>query len=111
MKQAKNIQKILLRRACRKAGLGPPETEYVFHPTRKWRFDFAWPSIKLAVEYEGGKPGFHNSHGKWYGQRRDLEKYNEAIVEGWVVFRYGMHQAGMAYMQIREYLNRRATSG
>lgn len=28
--------------------------EYRFHPTRKWRFDFAIPHIKVAIEIEGG---------------------------------------------------------
>ncbi|MGI0119640.1 hypothetical protein [Zooshikella sp. RANM57] len=34
--------------------LPKPETEYIFHPSRCWRFDFAWPDRKLAVEVEGG---------------------------------------------------------
>ena len=28
--------------------------EYRFHPTRKWRFDYAWPENKIALEVEGG---------------------------------------------------------
>ncbi len=26
-----------------------PVTEYVFHPTRKWRFDYAFPEQKIAL--------------------------------------------------------------
>lgn len=46
---------------CHAEGLHT-EREYVFHPKRKWRFDFAWPHIKLAVEVEGGvhAGGRHN---------------------------------------------------
>ena len=42
---------------CNIATDGPkpePELEYRFHPFRKWRFDFAWPEQKVAVEMEGG---------------------------------------------------------
>ena len=28
--------------------------EYLFHPTRKWRFDYAIPDHKIALEVEGG---------------------------------------------------------
>ena len=28
--------------------------EYRFHPSRDWRFDFAIPSRRVAVEVEGG---------------------------------------------------------
>ena len=24
--------------------------EFKFHPDRKWRFDFAWPEQKIAIE-------------------------------------------------------------
>src|ERR1044072_3735597 len=34
--------------------LPEPLPEYRFHPTRKWRFDFAWPEHKLALEIQGG---------------------------------------------------------
>jgi hypothetical protein len=36
------------------SGIQVPTREYVFAPPRKWRFDFAWPDIKLAVEINGG---------------------------------------------------------
>ena len=35
----------------------PPQREYRFHPERKWRFDFAWPERRFAVEIEGITPG------------------------------------------------------
>lgn len=61
--------------------------EYKFHPDRKWRFDYANPDIKIAVEKEGGVwlVGRHN-RGK--GFLNDMEKYNEAILLGWKVLRY-----------------------
>lgn len=69
---------------CRGAGLPEPTPEYVFHPTRKWRFDYAWPVHRLALECNGGiwTQGRHN-RGK--GSLNDQEKLSEAAVLGWRV--------------------------
>jgi hypothetical protein len=63
-------------------------TEHRFHPTRKWRFDYAWPEAKVALEVEGaifarGKSG----HTSGVGVARDAEKGNAAQMIGWVVLR------------------------
>lgn len=72
----------------RLAGLPAPETEFRFHPQRKWRFDLAYPSVRLAVEYEGlvwkGKGGRHQ---RAQGLIADAEKYAEALLLGWRVLR------------------------
>ncbi len=61
--------------------------ELKFHNIRKFRFDFAIPSAKLAIEVEGGI--FKNGgHTRGRGYMKDLEKYNLAITEGWYVLRY-----------------------
>lgn len=61
-------------------------TEYQFHKTRKWRFDYANVEHKIAVEIEGG--AFTNGrHTRGEGFIKDMEKYNEAAILGWVVFR------------------------
>jgi hypothetical protein len=44
----------LLPLCLRAAGLPEPIREYRFAPSRRWRFDFAWPAAMLAVEVEGG---------------------------------------------------------
>jgi very-short-patch-repair endonuclease len=72
-------------RVCR---VPAPEREYVFAPPRRWRFDFAWPERKLAVEVEGGmwaKGGGRHQRGK--GFEADCEKYNAAALAGWMVLR------------------------
>lgn len=63
-----------------------PVREHGFHPTRLWRFDFAWPERKVAVEVEGGiwTRGRHTRGAGFIG---DCEKYNEAARLGWRVFR------------------------
>lgn len=71
---------------CRAEKLPQPVPEYKFHPTRKWRFDYAWPEQKIALEIEGGvwTGGRHTSGS---GFMKDIEKYNTATVMGWRVLR------------------------
>jgi len=63
--------------------LPAPEYEYRFAPPRKWRFDAAWVSERLALEINGGKwqtgGGRHNTAG-------DYEKLQTAAALGWRVF-------------------------
>lgn len=58
-----------------------PDREYPFDPTRRWRLDFAWPRVKIAVEIE--------SWGHQTSQRyaSDLDKYNALSARGWRLFR------------------------
>ena len=74
------------------AGLPLPEAEYRFYPKRKWRFDFAWPKEKVAVEQEGGTWTNHSRHTRGSGFLKDCEKYNKAALLGWKVLRYAPDQ-------------------
>jgi hypothetical protein len=60
--------------------------ELVFHPKRKWRFDYAFPAQKIALEVEGGifTGGRHTRAKGFLG---DIEKYNQATLLGWRLFR------------------------
>lgn len=62
------------------------ETEYAFHPARKWRFDYAIPSLKIAVEYEGIFAE-KSRHTTFEGYNADADKYNTAAAMGWKVIR------------------------
>ena len=55
---------------------------------RRWRFDFAWPDRKLAVEIEGGTWGGKGRHTTGTGFAADCVKYNTAALLGWTVLRY-----------------------
>lgn len=71
--------------------LGRYELEHQFHPTRRWRFDFAIPSIKLAIEYNGhgSTGGGHiGRHASITGMSGDCEKLNEAQRLGWRVLQF-----------------------
>lgn len=71
--------------ACRSLGVEVVR-EYRFHPTRKWRFDYAVPASRVALEVEGGvwRGGRHTSP---KGFLADIEKYNAAALLGWTVVR------------------------
>ena len=97
-------------RAFVKAGLPKPQVEYRFHPTRRWRFDYAWPDLKLAVEYEGGTWS-GGRHTRALGYAKDCEKYNEAALLGWKVFRYANGMSPMAVRQLGELVERSRTKG
>lgn len=55
------------------------KTQFIFHPTRKWRFDVAWPNKKVAIEIQGFGP----THNSMQGMYNDCEKHNAAIELGW----------------------------
>lgn len=84
-------------RQIKYTGLPQPEQELMFHPTRRWRFDFCFPAQKLAVEVEGGIWA-QGRHTRGAGFQEDCTKYNEAVLLGWRVMRFtpGMIKSGEA---------------
>jgi very-short-patch-repair endonuclease len=77
-------QSLQLLKIC---GLPEPIREFVFHPTRKWRFDFSYPEIKVAIEIEGAI-WVQGRHTRGSGFTKDCEKYNAAVMLGWRILRY-----------------------
>lgn len=78
--EATLFQQIELRR------LPLPVRELAPFPGRRFRFDFAWPDRKLAVEVDGGvwKAGKHT---RGAGVQVDAEKSVLAWEAGWRVMR------------------------
>lgn len=66
--------------------LPEPARELRFHPSRRWRFDFAWPDRMLAFEIEGGT-WTGGRHVTGQGFQADCLKYAEAMRLGWKVYR------------------------
>lgn len=63
--------------------------EFRFHDARKWRFDYAIPAIKVAIEIEGGiwmRGG--GAHSRPTNIQRDVEKQNAATMLGWRPLRF-----------------------
>lgn len=61
--------------------------ELQFHPVRKWRFDYAFSDLKVAIEIDGAvwTQGRHNRPA---GYLADMEKLNTAASMGWLVLRF-----------------------
>lgn len=84
---------------------GPPGypmvREFRFHPTRRWRFDAAWPERKVFVELNGGIwTGGRHTRGDGY--RRDMEKLNAATMLGWVGLQFWTNDLELSPIQVIE---------
>ena len=80
--------------------------EYKFHPSRKWRFDYANDRLKIAIEVEGSV--FTNGrHTRGTGFIADMEKYNQAVLLGWSLLRFTPDQMRKTatYELIRNLIN------
>lgn len=72
---------------CRGAGIPEPVEQYRFAmPDRDFKFDFAWPEFRVALEVDGGlfSGGYH---ARPLGIGRDMNKFNEAAQRGWLLLR------------------------
>jgi very-short-patch-repair endonuclease len=60
--------------------------QHRFHAERQWRFDFAWPVRRVALEVDGGTwTGGRHTRGDGYAE--DCVKVNTAVIAGWRVLR------------------------
>jgi len=63
---------------------------------RDWRFDFAWPSEKVAVEIDGGVWS-RGRHVRGAGFVGDMEKLNVAVLANWKVLRFSANHIRSGY--------------
>ncbi len=67
--------------------------EVQFVIDRGWRFDFAWPDLRIAVEIDGGtRMAGGGRHNRAAGFAEDCVKLNAAVAAGWRVLRYTTEQ-------------------
>lgn len=87
-----------------------PMREYKFEEHRgpkgrkaSYRFDFAWPTLMLAAECEGGQ-WTRGRHTRGSGFESDCRKYNRAALLGWRVLRFtaGMVKSWEAARTVKE---------
>lgn len=98
-----HIERAVESQLRRDASIPAWQRDYVFHPTRKWELDFAWPELRVYLSIEGGV--YRSSHrsvrrvtlmyrtasgelvpvrGTKDGLANDLEKHTEAAILGWI---------------------------
>jgi hypothetical protein len=58
----------------------------VFHPTRRWKFDWAHPESRVAIEVHGGTWMHKSRHVSGTGFWGDRIKMNAALRLNWKVF-------------------------
>ena len=84
VRKAQQVDTLHQRVLAQLVGLPDPATELLFHPKRKWRFDYAWEEQKLALEVHGGiHSGGRHTRGRGFVE--DRAKMNEATLLGWTV--------------------------
>jgi very-short-patch-repair endonuclease len=83
----KNTIELLLQELKRLGVISGYVNELKFDDLRRYRFDWAIPDIKLAIEYEGLNSE-KSRHTTKKGYTGDCEKYNLATLNGWKILRY-----------------------
>ena len=84
VKKAQQVDTLHSKVLAQLVGFPDPATELLFHPKRKWRFDYAWEEQKLALEIHGGiHSGGRHTRGRGFVE--DRAKMNEATLLGWTV--------------------------
>ena len=87
-----------------------PEREYAFARPRKFRFDFAWPVHRVALEIEGAA-FVRGRHTRGAGFATDCFKYSLAAASGWIVLRVTYAQIRSEFDVWRELLERAIARG
>lgn len=83
MRESKHEAALAAALAVYGRDLMPYEREVAAIPGRKFRFDFAWPAERVAVEIQGGTFAAGRSAHSGASIRRDHEKHNLATLHGW----------------------------
>ena len=93
---------------CKAHGIPTPTPEFRFSATRRWRFDYCWKDLRIAVEQNGGI-WTRGRHTRGAGQVKDMEKLNAAQLAGYVVGQFTPQQmmSGEAVAWIRAMIEKR----
>ncbi|MGL5093731.1 MAG: hypothetical protein ACRC8B_22985 [Aeromonas sobria] len=84
MRKSQQVATLHDRVLAQLVGFPDPVTELLFHPKRKWRFDYAWEEQMIALEIHGGiHSGGRHTRGRGFVE--DRAKMNEAALLGWTV--------------------------
>lgn len=108
----KSMLEMLFAEQLAQAGIRGWAREVRFDAVRQWRFDFAWPPQRIAVEIDGGtwkrtRGGRSAGHAHPQRMEDDNEKRNAARLQGWRVFQFTTRQVqyGQAIEVIAQAVN------
>lgn len=87
VKLPKAVRKSIFPSLCMAHGLPEPVAEFRFHPSRKWRFDWAFIEQRIAFEQQGGL-FVQGRHTRGAALLKEHEKLNAAAIAGWRII-YG----------------------
>lgn len=76
----------LFEAQLRGARINGYERQVAIHPFRRWRLDFAWPPLMVALEIQGGT-WVQGGHSRGRGYEADCDKANAATLLGWRLLR------------------------
>jgi hypothetical protein len=80
----KSYSEVVVKAWFREVGLPEPVFEHKHIPGRLFRLDLAWPAEKVGIEVQGGL-WIKAAHSTSTGIKRDMEKRNLGLCEGWRV--------------------------
>jgi very-short-patch-repair endonuclease len=89
--KVKNDAEDLLEQMLKDAGYDA-DREYRWHPSRKFRSDFALVQDRILIEIEGSG---HRTYSRFLS---DIDKYNQATVHGWSLLRCQPKQVAGGYI-------------
>lgn len=69
-------------------GLPEPQFEIQHIPDRLYKLDIGWAEHKIGVEVQGGIwLGKHGAHSTGKAIKRDMEKHNLGLLNGWLILK------------------------
>jgi len=97
----------IIERYCKNRGL-TLEKEYKYVPGRKFKADGAILELRILIEVDGGI-FTGRAHGSISGIKNDMERCNQATLNGWMRFRYTPQQfgKGQPIIDINKFINNR----
>jgi len=101
-----SVLEAAMARVLRRFGLVDPVAEYVPFTGAPYRFDFAWPEVKVAVEVDG-----YENHSSYEAVQRGYQRDRWAAKHGWVVMHFTwdevLHSPELVAAEIRAMLQSR----
>jgi hypothetical protein len=92
----------LIERLIEELNLPSPQKEYRPGVAKKFRFDYAWPEWKIAIEVNGAT-WTKGRHSSGEGIQRDYTKLNYCQILGWLVIQFS---TSMGELYVREVITK-----